>query len=230
MPVSSRSPTTSSKRPLLSNQFDLEPLLLEDDNHSIPSDDEDDEDYIDDDKVPEADQRLPASKRRKINSSARSSPAWRETRLSKKMCESEPVQQDLGQAVKHHQTSPAPSVDVYCFTGLLSYLSRMPIEDRLQFVSWFCEGALTQIMPDPSLALSPTPASTAERSRKSGWSSSKPRENKPWKPEEKALLRQLKKEEQLSWSAIEKRFAEKFPERRIGAIQVHWYTKLRDEH
>jgi len=170
------------------------------------------------------------SKRRKISPRARSSPISRETRLSKKLRQNEPVQQDLGQAVKHHQTSPAPSEDVYCFTGLLSYLSRMPIEDRLQFVSWSCEGALSQIMPDPSLTLSPTSASTAERGWKNCWSSSKPRENNPWKPEEKALLRQLKKEEQLSWSAIEKRFAEKFPERKIGAIQGHWYTKLKDEH
>jgi hypothetical protein len=73
-------------------------------------------------------------------------------------------------------------------------------------------------MPDPSLVLLPTLASTAERSLKSGWSSSKPRENKPWRLEEKDLLRQLKKEEQLSWSAIGKCFVEKFPERRIGAI------------
>ncbi|CRG82661.1 hypothetical protein PISL3812_00005 [Talaromyces islandicus] len=231
MPVSSCSPVTSSKRTLSSNQCDLvpEPLLLEDDNDSPLSDDEDDADYIDDEDIPDADQRPPASKRRKISPGARSLPISRETRSSKKLCRSEPVQQDLGQAVKNHQPSPLPSEDVYCFTGLLSYLSRMPIEDRLQFVSWFCEGALTQIMPDPNLALSPNPASTAKRSRKSGRSSSKPRENKPWKPEEKALLRQLKKEEHLSWSAIEERFAEKFPKRKIGAIKLHWYTKLKDE-
>ncbi|CRG92708.1 hypothetical protein PISL3812_09774 [Talaromyces islandicus] len=230
MPVSSRCPITSSKRTLSSNQGDLEPLLHEDDNDPTPSDDEDDADYIDDDDIPEANKRPPASKRRKISPRARSSRMSRETRLSKKLGRSEPVQQDLGQAIKHHQTSPAPREDVYCFAGLLSYLSKMPIEDRLQFVSWLCEGALTQIIPDPSLALSPTSASTAERSQKSSWSSCKPRENRMWKPEEKALLRQLKKEEQLSWSAIEERFAERFPERRIGAIQVHWYTKLKDGH
>ncbi|CRG88236.1 hypothetical protein PISL3812_05263 [Talaromyces islandicus] len=228
IPNSSRSTTTSSKHPPSSNQCDLEPLLREDDSDSTPSDDEDDADYIDDD-VPEADQRLPASKRRRISPSARSSSLSRETRLSKKLCPVEPVQQDLGQAVKHHQTCPAPSEDVYCFTGLLSYLSRMPLEDRLQFVSWLCEGALSRIMSDTSHALSSIPGSTAEKNPRGGWSSSRPRENKPWKPEEKALLRHLKSEERLSWSAIEKRFAERFPERKIGAIQVHWYTKLKDE-
>jgi hypothetical protein len=55
IPVLSCSPAISSKRPLLSNCFDLEFLLLEDDNDSTLSDDEDDVDYIDDDEVLEAD-------------------------------------------------------------------------------------------------------------------------------------------------------------------------------
>ncbi|QKX57715.1 uncharacterized protein TRUGW13939_04833 [Talaromyces rugulosus] len=86
MPVSSRSPTTWSKRTLSSKQCDLEPLLREDDYDLISSDDEDDADYIDDDDIPEADQRPPASKRRKISARARSSPISRETRLSKNLC------------------------------------------------------------------------------------------------------------------------------------------------
>lgn len=96
------SPTRSSKRPLLSNQFDLEPLLLKNDNHSTLLDDKDDADYIDDNEILEADQRPSASKRCKINLSARSSPTSRETRLSEKICLIEPVRQALGQAAKYH--------------------------------------------------------------------------------------------------------------------------------
>lgn len=55
----------------------------------------------------------------------------------------------------------------------------MPIEDRLQFVSWLYEGALTQVMSDTGHTLSPTLGSIAGSPRR-GWSSSKSRENKLW--------------------------------------------------
>ncbi|CRG91079.1 hypothetical protein PISL3812_08127 [Talaromyces islandicus] len=228
MPVSSRSLTAPSKRPLSSNQFDIEPLLVEDDNDSILSDDADDADYIDD-NILEADQRPPASKRRKVNSSAYSSRNRRATRLSKNIYPSQPVQQELGQAAQQRQTSSARSEDVYSFTGLRSSFLETSFEGRLEFLSWLFEGILSQGMPESGFAQSPPLANMTEAHREDRLSRHKSRENKPWKPEEKDLLRQLKKKEQLSWSAIEKRFAEKFPERSIGAIQVHWCTKLKDE-
>lgn len=53
------------------------------------------------------------------------------------------------------------------------------------------------------------------------------RKRLPWSVEEEHLLVKLREEHNLSWSEVTKRFAQKFPGRRKGSLQVYWSTKLK---
>jgi hypothetical protein len=65
--------------------------------------------------------------------------------------------------------------------------------------------------PGPRLAASP------DRTR----SPSESRKGKQWESEEIDLLVRLRKEQKLAWSEVAKRFAENFPGRTGGSIQVY---------
>lgn len=49
-----------------------------------------------------------------------------------------------------------------------------------------------------------------------------------WSTEEKRLLKKLKGEENLPWSEVYRQFAQEFPGRSEGTIQLHWYTKAKE--
>jgi len=70
----------------------------------------------------------------------------------------------------------------------------------------------------------------AKRDPKGGLFPTKSRKNKPWILEEINYLVRLRKEEQLPWSIVGERFAEKFPGRELGAIQMYWSIKMKNRH
>ncbi|CAG8205534.1 unnamed protein product [Penicillium salamii] len=106
--------------------------------------------------------------------------------------------------------------------------SALPAEERLQFLSWLFEGALSHcIHTPPRRDTVPTPrsqhTSIIAQAIDAGLSS---RKGLPWCEEEARLLVKLK-EENLAWSEVTERFGQKFRGRSQGSLQVYWSTKLR---
>ncbi|KAB8256813.1 hypothetical protein BDV32DRAFT_90643 [Aspergillus pseudonomiae] len=126
----------------------------------------------------------------------------------------------------------------HSFTGLRSHFLSLPLDERLQFLSWLFEGALPRCMSDYSLTVSEQEdARAASHSTLPDVIEQAPRgsmeviENSrkgiKWSPEEDTLLLKLKKYEKRSWKEIERLFSEEYPGRSLGAIQVHWSTTFR---
>ncbi|KAL4811698.1 hypothetical protein BDW67DRAFT_12758 [Aspergillus spinulosporus] len=126
------------------------------------------------------------------------------------------------------------------FTALQSHFMSLPLDDRLKFLSWLFEGALSCCTSDTSSACEgrkaratccSSPRQGAEQnpatSRKDQRSSRKCR---PWSKEEAGLLLSLKREENRPWAEVIRLFSEKFPGRSPGAIQVYWSTTLSKKH
>ncbi|KAJ5288020.1 hypothetical protein N7478_003706 [Penicillium angulare] len=129
------------------------------------------------------------------------------------------------------------------FSILRGYFCSLPVEERLQFLSWLFQGALSQCLhrstnshdasslgfvagdadfSTPSVQSSPDAnAVDAEPSRTS-------RKGLPFSAEEDRLLVKLRKEENLAWSEVVTRFSQRFPGRSKGSIQVHWSTRLKN--
>ncbi|KAL4927746.1 SANT/Myb-like DNA-binding domain-containing protein [Aspergillus undulatus] len=121
------------------------------------------------------------------------------------------------------------------FTAIRSHFVSLPLNDRLQFLSWLFEGALQHCMSD----LSPTvckqgdaratscsiPQDTTQQIiRKEPRRSS--RRGMAWSTEEGSLLLKLRKVEKRPWAEVTRLFSEKYPGRTRGAIQVYWSTTL----
>jgi hypothetical protein len=132
-------------------------------------------------------------------------------------------------------STSAPRVD--SFAALRSQFTSLPLDDRLQFLSWLFEGALSHCMSDTSQTAceelkaresrrsSPRPAIDQSRSvcksvRKSS------RKGMPWSTEEVDLLVKLRKDEGRSWSDVTRVLSKQYPGRSQGAIQVYWCTTL----
>ncbi|KAJ5678490.1 uncharacterized protein N7477_004123 [Penicillium maclennaniae] len=103
---------------------------------------------------------------------------------------------------------------------LRAHFSALSVEERLQFLSWLFEGALSiastclteHVNRDAELVDRPrTPCS---------------RKGLLWSDEEADLLVKLREEEHLAWSEVTERFNQKFPGRTQGSLQVYWSTKL----
>ncbi|KAL5333657.1 hypothetical protein BJX70DRAFT_392006 [Aspergillus crustosus] len=123
------------------------------------------------------------------------------------------------------------------FTAVRSYFVSLPLNDRLQFLSWLFEGALQNCMSD----FSPTvcedrearatsclsPQDETQQSlivcREARGSS---RRGMPWSAEEEGLLLKLRKDEERPWAEVTRLFSEEYPGRTRGAIQVYWSTTL----
>lgn len=145
------------------------------------------------------------------------------------------------QSSKRRRTITVSQECEHSFTALCSSFQSLPMEDRLQFLSWLFEGALPRCMPDCKLTtdgplLDEIQASDQNKSRhgttkklgKSNRGRHNFRKHMPWSPEEKNLLVQLKREQRLSWSDVTRIFSERFEGRSSGSIQVYWYTVLKD--
>lgn len=127
------------------------------------------------------------------------------------------------------------------FSLLRDQFSSLPVEERLQFLSWLFEGALSQCLyvPSPFNDVSKSnytskeeavTTSSAERSSVAhGMQNCSSRKGLPWLAEENRLLVQLREEESLGWSEVFKRFDQRFPGRSQGSIQVYWSTTLKKQ-
>lgn len=112
------------------------------------------------------------------------------------------------------------------FSTIQAHFSAAVAEDRLQFLSWLFEGALSRCFP-PNIAASST-ETTESSSRMENTPSALcfSRKGLLWSAEEDRLLLELKEEENLTGAEVIRRFDQIFPGRSPGSIQVHWSTKL----
>ncbi|KAJ5102331.1 hypothetical protein NUU61_004553 [Penicillium alfredii] len=129
------------------------------------------------------------------------------------------------------------------FSTLRDQFSTLPVEERLQFLSWLFEGALSQCFHSPSFTKDASASSCIPRREEAPTTlpeqsnagtqvvdtkhTYRSRKGLPWSIEEDQLLVKLRQEENLSWSEVIKRFSQEFPGRKQGSIQVHWSTTLR---
>jgi hypothetical protein len=123
------------------------------------------------------------------------------------------------------------------FTALQSHFMSLPLDDRLQFLSWLFEGALSRCMSD-TLQM----ACEEGEARATGRLSTRPemepspvvcrrvqggsRKGMPWSAEEAGLLVKLRKDEGRTWSEVARVFSKEYPGRSQGAIQVSWSAAL----
>lgn len=159
------------------------------------------------------------------------------------------TRQSLGRPAKRPRTGAAPHEGRGSFLTLRSHFFTLPFEERLQFLSWPFEGALSHCMPESlgAFNVSSTTGKTgtddmqlvSPRTRPYGTAptlnaNDEPplnlRKHRQWTSEEVDLLVKLRKEQKLPWSEVAKGFAEQFPGRTQGSIQVYWCTKLKDRH
>lgn len=116
--------------------------------------------------------------------------------------------------------------------SLRAEFSALSVEDRVQFLSWLFEGALSRCLPPLSSTVATSTADDtkkAEPSFSAEDTSEDPhfsRKGLPWSAEEDRLLVKLKEEENLTAAEVIRQFDKSFPGRSPGSIQVHWSTKL----
>ncbi|EED11971.1 conserved hypothetical protein [Talaromyces stipitatus ATCC 10500] len=137
------------------------------------------------------------------------------------------------------RTTPNENVNTPLIPTLCSYFLTAPVDDRLEFLSWLFDGALSQCMS----GFPTTPTSSLNKARIKGTgrrgrqtrqlvptasesvpSSAKGRKGMSWEPEEIDLLVQLRRVEKLPWSDVVKRLTERFPGRTAGSIQTPHMT------
>jgi hypothetical protein len=158
------------------------------------------------------------------------------------------TEQSSGRPSKRARAGTVPHEGGGTFVTLQSHFLTLPLEERLQFLSWLFQGALSQCMHKsqgslgivsiagkggadtrseclqaPNQGTTPTLEANVEPLLH-------PRKGRQWTSDEIDLLVKLRKEQNLPWSEVAKRFADDFPGRTQGAIQVLWSTKLKDRH
>ncbi|OQE14272.1 hypothetical protein PENFLA_c039G00714 [Penicillium flavigenum] len=111
--------------------------------------------------------------------------------------------------------------------------SALPVEERLQFLSWLFEGALSHCLHTPPRR-DTAPTSRSQHTSQNAQTvdaglTPSSRKGLPWCEEEGRLLVKLREEENLAWSEVTKRFGQKFTGRSQGSMQVYWSTKLRKQ-
>lgn len=156
--------------------------------------------------------------------------------------------QPSGRPSKRPRTSSAPLEGGGSFLTLRSNFLTAPFEERVQFLSWLFESAALSMSDFPgALDASSTTGKTGTEDQQSEYPRARlygtaatpsgddapplnPRKGRQWKAKEIDLLVKLRKEQKLPWSKIAESFAEQFPGRTQGSIQVYWCTKLKDWH
>jgi hypothetical protein len=111
------------------------------------------------------------------------------------------------------------------FTALCSHFLLLPLDERLQFLSWLFEGALPRCMPEAG------PAACEDRNVQSASHSTQgpSRKGMPWSTEEVDLLLRLRRHERRPWSEVTRLFSDQYPGRSAGSIQVYWSTTLKNK-
>jgi hypothetical protein len=124
------------------------------------------------------------------------------------------------------------------FPTVRAQFSALSVEDRLQFLSWLFEGALTHCSSTPSNAVGASPSSqydeindncdqTSLNTQVIDAQHTSSRKGLSWSVEEDRLLIKLRDKQNLAWSEVVKRFSQEFPGRSEGSIKVYWSTKLK---
>lgn len=128
------------------------------------------------------------------------------------------------------------------FSSIRSQFMALPVGDRLQFLSWLFEGALSNCVSVPPSPIADSPLNhrpeiDAESANGGDQSpiteaadvqdTASTRRGLPWSLEESRLLVKLREDERLAWSDVVRRFTRKFPGRSKGSIQVYWSTTLK---
>lgn len=108
-----------------------------------------------------------------------------------------------------------------------AHFSALTAEDRLEFLSWLFESALTHCVPCPREGLStlPNPDFASSMTKRASPGPCSSRKHQRYSAEEDRLLIQLKGEG-FAWREINRRFGEHFPGRNAVSIQTYWSTKL----
>ncbi|KAF3391611.1 hypothetical protein F1880_007460 [Penicillium rolfsii] len=120
------------------------------------------------------------------------------------------------------------------FPAVRAQFSALPVEDRLQFLSWLFEGALSHCVstrPNTDVASVSRCGSSQDQSSSNTEPVEAPpsRKGLPWSMEENRLLVNLREEQNLAWSEVMRLFAQKFPGRSKGSLQVYWSTTLKNQ-
>ncbi|KAI3092205.1 hypothetical protein CBS147333_10244 [Penicillium roqueforti] len=128
------------------------------------------------------------------------------------------------------------------FPTVRAQFSALSVEDRLQFLSWLFEGALTHCSSTPSSAdahsvsgcissqcddINDNCDHTSLNTQVIDAQHTSSRKGLPWSVEEDRLLIKLRDKHNLAWSEVVKQFSREFPGRSEGSIQVYWSTTLK---
>lgn len=149
------------------------------------------------------------------------------------------LQQSEGRATKRLQVPSTLPTREDSFITLDSHFLSVPLDERLQFLSWLFERALARCMPSTGVTtcgdgyVRPSSHSTplceieqSQRDRSEAQGSS--RKRKPWSTEEMDLLLKLRRDERRPWSEVTRLFSNQYPGRSAGSIKVYWSTTLKN--
>ncbi|KAJ6112278.1 hypothetical protein N7523_002100 [Penicillium sp. IBT 18751x] len=130
------------------------------------------------------------------------------------------------------------------FSTVRAQFSALSVDDRLQFLSWLFESALSHCTLVPSekdmsasgyfskheIDVAPTFSNSSTSGETDDAQYTRPsRKGLSWSVEEDRLLVKLREEQKLAWSEVTKRFVQKFPGRTQNSIQVYWSTTLKNQ-
>lgn len=130
------------------------------------------------------------------------------------------------------------------FPTVRAQFSALPVEDRLQFLSWLFEGALSHCIPTPLITDATVSRCISSQDSDVAYDCDQPGSNTELvdaqhtpctrkglrlSVEGDSLLVKLREEQNLAWSEVTKLFAQKFPGRSKGSIQVYWSTTLKKQ-
>ncbi|KAJ5414844.1 hypothetical protein N7509_000178 [Penicillium cosmopolitanum] len=132
---------------------------------------------------------------------------------------------------KHGKSTQRPGHQEASLSTILAQFSALKAEDRLQFLSWLFESALSRCVPRPEKVNTnsrsmPSDKVTSSRTQNASANSCSSRKRLRYSAEEDCLLVKLKKEQGLPWEEVIRHFDEKYPGRSPQSIKVHWSTKL----
>ncbi|KAJ5974741.1 hypothetical protein N7481_008448 [Penicillium waksmanii] len=164
---------------------------------------------------------------RRCHSPTASDPSRRSSKIQKVS-----VVIDNRQQKNQEKSNRRPGHQKASLSTIIAQFSALPVEDRLQFLSWLFEGALSRCLPRPGEVNTksrtmPSDDVSSTRTQNASPGSCSSRKRLRYSAEENRLLIQLKEVEGLPWREVIRRFDDNFPGRRSPqSIQVHWSAKL----
>lgn len=146
-------------------------------------------------------------------------------------------QRSDGQAPKRLRVSTRLRAGENSVTGLCSHFLTLPLDGRLQFLSWLFEGVLQRCTHDSvptrekgdtqSHSRSTIHAEDEQSQQDTSEAHGISRKGEPWTAKEAKLLLKLRRDEKRPWSEVTKLFLDQYPGRSPGSIQVYWSTNLK---